>query len=82
MRNETKNRRKSNILFPYLFFLFEIVVIFEIAYIYTTIFGTTLPALFPLALVVIYFLRSALLRLLKVLERIRFSNYNFTTKNK
>jgi len=74
---QTKERRRSSVTIPYMFFLFEIVVIFEISYIYTTIFGTTPMALTPLVLLGSIALFNAVKRLSRVLQRIRFSNYNF-----
>ena len=78
----TKERRKNSIVIPYLFFLFEIIVIFEVSYIYTKLFGTTLLSLSLLGIVGVYALYSAVSRLSRVIQRIRFSNYNFTTQKK
>jgi len=78
----TKERRKNSLVVPYLFFLFEIIVIFEISYIYTNLFGTSLLSLAPLSLMMLYAFYNAVSRLSRVIQRIRFSNYNFATEKK
>jgi uncharacterized membrane protein len=72
--SKNKERRKSSPLNAYMFFAFEIVFILEVAYIYTTFFGTSVGVLIPLGLLVVFALSNSLKRFLKVLQRIKFSN--------
>jgi len=75
----SSDRRKSSRLTAYLFFLFEVVMVLEFSYIYTSMFGTTTIAIIPLLLISIYILNSSVKRLLRVIQRINFINYDFTS---
>jgi hypothetical protein len=77
-----KERRKHGKEFAYLFFLLEVVVIMEVAYAYTLVFGTEKFSLFILVVVTFYFLNNALQRLNRVLRRAHFNNFHFHTKSK
>ena len=77
-----KDRRKHGKEFAYLFFFLEIIVIFEVAYAYTLLFGTDKLSLLILALLTLYFLNNALQRLNRVLKRVEFKEYHFHSHDK
>ncbi|MEO1938157.1 MAG: hypothetical protein ABGW85_05910 [Sulfurimonas sp.] len=78
----SKDRRKHGKEFAYLFFFLEIIVIVEIAYAYTLLFGTNQFSLIILAVLTLYFLNNALQRLNRVLNRIAFKEYHFHSHTK
>ena len=78
---DNKDRRKNKLALAYLFFLFELVFITELAYVYTSIFGTQPLVLVLLGFIIVYILNGSVKRLLRVVQRIKFTNYGFSASD-
>jgi hypothetical protein len=74
-------RRIHSPLFAYLFFILEVVIILELLYLATTIFGFTQIAVALYSITTAITLFNAIIRLKKVLQRSYFLQHYFERKN-